>query len=355
MADRDSQSRRCIALEAAFDELNSQSSDNPIGVIPVSTGQWRRSVSDAEVDAHLTAWAAVAIRSSISLDDDASSGRRLRPALIAFAEEVCRTCGSLRLLGTLDPGSPQAPQLADQWQSVLLTDAQLVLEAAVNRRELPPTPVLVGRLDVNEQEERDILFDIFGVPADQLLDENGSFCDTRVLASYRLRLGQLQNACDPIMGLVAERPPSVFTAVSAVRDLATSTSPLITLWAAREIRSRILVAFHETPEQACGILSEAAKDGDKEWKSFRRIQRCLRRAEAVRNSPSGTEAEYAVAILEAYRHMAEGITRRWVGVLLRLSGLKKARGLGRYPSRRHPSSVSWGHASLLPSSGDAQR
>lgn len=317
-------------MSAAFELLGPEASDDPIGVIPVSVGQWRRSVLDAKVDARLSAWAvARGIVAAKALDDDASLDRGLRLASMAFVAEVRLTCGSLRLLATLDPGTSGAPRLAHEWQTVLLEDAQLALEAAVDKLEPPPPPALLSdQLDVRDEGEQDVLYDLFGVPADELIDETGSFCDTRVLASYRLRLGQLQHVCDPIMGLVAERPPSVFTAVSAVRDLATSTSPLITLWAAREIRSRILDAFDADPMHARSILSEAAKDGDKEWESFRRMQRCLRRAEDLKDSSSGTEAEYAIAILEAYRHMAEGITRRWVGVLLRLSGLKEAPGIG---------------------------
>jgi hypothetical protein len=47
----------------------------------------------------------------------------------------------------------------------------------------------------------------------------------------------------------------------------------------------------------------------------------LRRAEVAQASAAGTEHDYAVSVLEAYKHMAEGLTRRWVGVLLVLAGL----------------------------------
>src|SRR6185437_3510524 len=162
----------------------------------------------------------------------------------------------------------------------------------------PSAPAFPGKLEVSGGLDRDVLHEIFGVPGSELADENGSFCDTRVIASYRLRLDRLQAACDPIIGAVAEHPPSLFTSVSAVRDLATSSSPLISLWAARDIRSRILSAFDSNEGRTRKILTDAWKDSDKEWVSFGRMQNALRRAEAAKESTSGTDAEFAVAILE---------------------------------------------------------
>lgn len=54
--------------------------------------------------------------------------------------------------------------------------------------------------------------------------------------------------------------------------------------------------------------------------AFDRLRDCLRGAEVAKSGPAGTERAYAISALEAYRHMAEGITRRWVGVLLNLAG-----------------------------------
>lgn len=98
--------------------------------------------------------------------------------------------------------------------------------------------------------------------------------------------------------------------------LPTSVSPLVTLDSARDIRAGILGAFEVDPARTITVLADAAGEMDKEWSSFVRLQDGLRRAEAAR-----TERDRAVSVLEAYKHMAEGITRRWVWTLLRLTGL----------------------------------
>lgn len=90
----------------------------------------------------------------------------------------------------------------------------------------------------------------------------------------------------------------------------------MTLQSARDIRARILSAFAAATPRTIAVFSDAALEMDKEWSSFVRLQDRLRRAEGAR-----TERDRAVSVLEAYKHMAEGITRRWVWLLLRLTGL----------------------------------
>jgi hypothetical protein len=310
-------------LAAAFDLLQEVGPIQWAGVIPITAQQWRRSVSDAGLTDRTAAYGAARARvCSACRDDGRALAVRLRPATIDLAREAGKTCENLDLLATLDPGNTQPLDLIADWREILLEDAHLVLEAAVNAVTPPPAPAWPEGLEVSDDESRDVLLATFGMDSDDLRDDDGAFCDTRVIAFYRLRLGELQAACDPIMEVVTERPPSVFTAVSAVRDLATSTSPFITLSTAKETRSRILDAFSKDPGRTQQVLGDAEKAGDGEWESFRRMQRSMRRAEAFHSSASGTESAYALSLLEAYRHMAEGITRRWVGVMLMLSGLE---------------------------------
>jgi len=312
------------ALEAAFAELDGAANTLPDPSVPVTAKQWRRSLAEAELSrrmgAYMTCRAGV---SSAAKDDGRDLGCRLRPAAVSFAAEA-RTIGHVfEVLARFDPGGKEAPVLARRWRAMVLEDALDVLQAAVAKREPAVAPTWPNLPDVaNEGESRDVLGEIFGIPAEELQNEDGSFSDSRVLAFYRLRLQDLQAVCDPIIKIVAQRPPSVFTAVSAVRDLLTSNSPFVTLWSAKEIRSLILAADTADPARTRDILARAASDGDKEWESFRRMQYCLRRAEATSSSSAGTDSAYAFSILEAYRHMAEGIIRRWVGVLLLLRGLE---------------------------------
>ena len=233
-----------------------------------------------------------------------------------------KVCDSLEILATLELDESEAPTVANSWRRLLAQDAQALLSAAIEKTEPPTAPHWPTLPDVADDDDRDVLLAAFAIPAEDLIDDDGAFCDTRVIAAYRLRLRELQEACDPIMRLVSERPPSVFTAVSAVRDLATTKSPFVTLWGAIDIRSRILDAFNADPVHTRTVLADAAQEGDKEWVTFLRLRECLRRAEAARARAAGTEREYAISILEAYKHMAEGHTRRWVGVLLRLGGLE---------------------------------
>jgi hypothetical protein len=166
----------------------------------------------------------------------------------------------------------------------------------------------------------------FGIASDELLDDAHSFCDARAIAHYRLRLSDLQKRCDPITLLLGERTPSVFTAVSVVRDLVTSPSPFVTLCSARFIRAAMLDAFDRDAPHTQRLLAEAWKDGEKEWVSFERLGESLRRAEVARSSPTGTERQYALAVVEAYKRMVEGLTRRWVNLLLQLTGLDEPIG-----------------------------
>lgn len=312
------------ALEAAFSVLADPASTLPDPPIPITTKQWRRSLLDAELDRRMSAYLACRARvSSASKANSRGLSRELRPAAIGLAEEAQAVGHILEALTRFDPGDSQAPALAWKWRAMVLDDAYDVLQAALLKQPPAAPPHWPDLSKVaDEEERRDVLFEIFGISTEELQDEGGSFCDSRVLAFYRLRLRELQAICDPIMETVTERPPSVFAAVSAARDLATSTSPFVTLWTAREIRSLILTADDADPSRTRGILAQAAKDGDKEWESFRRLRDCLRRAEATRSSSRGTDSAYAFSMLEAYRHMAEGITRRWVGVLLLLTGLE---------------------------------
>jgi hypothetical protein len=195
-------------------------------------------------------------------------------------------------------------------------DARDVVSVAIDGVDPPPEPAWLALPAVSAADDRDVLLTIFGIDTAELTDDAGSFCDARLLAHYRLRLAELQRICNPILGLVADQAPSVFTAASAARDLATSVSPLVTLQSARDIRARILRAFAADSARTIALFSVAARDMDKEWSSFARLQDRLRRTEVAR-----TERDRAVSVLEAYKHMSEGITRRWVWLLLQLSGL----------------------------------
>jgi hypothetical protein len=88
------------------------------------------------------------------------------------------------------------------------------------------------------------------------------------------------------------------------------------------VRSIILAAHDADPVRTRDVIETADEQSDKERGSFGRLQQSLRRAEAAKRSATGTDSDYALSILETYRHMAEGITRRHVGMLLRLAGLE---------------------------------
>ncbi len=314
---------RYRALEAALDAVDRIAVDVPSGLVPTTSVQWRRSLSDAQLDQRVEEFEACRAQvSSASQDDNGALGRRLRPAAIRLASAAANLCRVLEILSAFDTAGEGSPPIGT-WRRPILDDARSVLRAAVDgQMPIPPPAWIVDRKVDDRQADRDVLLEIFGVSDGELRDRDGSFCDSRLIAFYRLKLVELQEVCDPIMGLVAEHPPSVFTAASAVRDLATSVSPFVTLWSAREVRSMILAAHETDPVRTRAVLPRSERDGDKEGESFRRLQQSMRRAEAAHTSATGTESDYALSILEAYRHMAEGITRRSVGTLLRLSGLE---------------------------------
>ena len=318
------------ALKAAFAALDKPELLSRDPAVPVTATQWRQSLSDADLHRRLGAYTTWRNRvSSESKSDGSDLSRRLRPAAIGLATEAGTIARVLEIISQFDPGEPASSKVAGKWGAMVLGDAHDVLEAAVDGRKAPAAPTWLDFPVVEEEDPRDVLLEVLGIPSAELQDEGGVFCDSRVLAFYRSRLHELQAVCDPIMAIIAERPPSVFTAVSGVRDILTSSSPFVTLWTAREVRAIILEADEADPARSRDVLLRAAKDGDKEWESFRRMQDCLRRAEAIRLSPSGTDSAYAFAILEAYRHMAEGVTRRWIGALLLLTGVDgRPPGLG---------------------------
>lgn len=307
---------RGAGLGVALQAMPTPTSDLPLAVLPVTGAQWQRSVGDANLDGRAALYAARRLDVVSTADcDGAALGRRLRRASLELADAARNLCDRLETLGALEPND-EAPRRAHAWRDLIAQDAQAVVTAAIEDVESPPMRPW-PTLPAAAADDRDILFAVFGIAADELTDDAGVFCDTRVLAHYRLRLVELQQRCEPILGLVADRPPSVFTAVSAARDLATSVSPFVTLHSARDIRARILRAFDADAARTIAVFSNAAREMDKEWSSFVRLQQRLRRAEAAR-----AERDRAVSVLEAYKHMAEGITRRWVWMLLRLTGLE---------------------------------
>jgi hypothetical protein len=296
--------------------LPKMSSEGSTRVVPVTNAQWRRSVRDADVSASAAVYSkrrrrVVSARCAVGPE----LGRSLRPAIAEFASAASDLCCRLEALAAFDIENG-GPRTAEMWRDRASKDARAVVDAVIDERQPSPESRWPTLPVVGAAEDHDPLFAIFGITADELTDDAGSFCDTRVLAYYRFRLRELQNACDPILGLVADRPPSVFTAVSAVRDLATSASPFLTLHFARDIRARILNAFATDSTRTVSILADASTEMGREWSSFGRLQASVARASAAH-----TERERAVSVLEAYRHFSEGLTRRWVWTLLRLSGL----------------------------------
>jgi hypothetical protein len=319
MSKSDDLSARRAALRAAIEALPAvEGLPESVGRVPITTEQWIRGSTDVDLDGLRARYLKSRLWFlSILKQSDHDLTRQLRPAAINLASVAQEACEGLQVLATFDPGSTDHPKVADHWRRLLAEDAKGLLAAAISQVEPPSLPHWPPFPDVEDDGSRDVLMIMFGIPVDELTDDQGAFCDSRVLAHFRLRLSELQQRCDPIMKLVAERPPSVFTAVSAVRDLATSASPWMTLLGAREVRLCILKSFDSDPSFTRRVLADAAKEGDQEWMSFDRLQSCIRRAEATRKG----SRDFAVATLEAYRHMAEGITRRWVQTLLRLSGL----------------------------------
>jgi hypothetical protein len=276
MTDTDHSSARRTALATALAALPLPTSDLPVALLPISAAQWRRSVSDADLDARVTEYGRCRLRvSSTTKCDGAALGRHLRPAALGLARAACDICEHLEILAALDPDKDLAPNTACDWRKLVAQDAHSVLVAAVDDAESPQAPTWPTRPDIPDDGERDVLLTIFGIPTEDLTDDAGSFCDSRVIAFYRLRLLELQKACDPILNLVGDRPPSIFTAVSAVRDLVTSASPSVTLWGARDIRTRILAAFNADPTRTCAALAEAAQDGRQGVGSLRPPARLL--------------------------------------------------------------------------------
>jgi len=317
MADACRSAGRVAALADALGVLPEPDSATPLAVLPITGAQWERSVGDADLETRVAVYAArrLVVVSS-ARECGAKVGRTLRQTALEFATAARDLCDRLELLAVLDPAD-RAPRMVHAWRDLVAQDARAVLAAAIDNVNPPSHPAWPALPTVRSADDRDVVWALFGIPADELADDGGSFCDARVLAHYRLRLGELKRLCDPILALVGDRPPSVFTAVSAARDLATSTSPFVTLHSARDIRARILESFRAGAARTIAVLSDSAREMDKEWSSFVRLQGSLRRAEDAR-----TEHDRAVALLEAYKHMAEGLTRRWVWTLLRLTGLE---------------------------------
>lgn len=125
----------------------------------------------------------------------AALGRRLRPAALDLARAAGDLCDRLETLGELEPGD-EAPRTAHAWRDLVAQDARAVITAAIDEVDPPPNrpwPALPSAA----ADDRDVLLALFGIAANELTDDTGSFCDARVLAHYRLRLVELQRLCDP--------------------------------------------------------------------------------------------------------------------------------------------------------------
>jgi hypothetical protein len=309
------------ALRSALDALPDPDEYLAVGVVPITDDQWKRSITDADPSGRFHEYQVARLKVSAAIGSTGPSvGKVLRPRAIDMVRKADTFCSCMRYLAALDPGDSRGPDTAKALRISIAVDARSVLNAALGLDPLPELPAHQSLPEARSDGQRDVLKETFGHSAAALADEDGRFCDTRVIALYRLKLDALQQMCDPPMSLVCERPPSVFTAVSAVRDMVTSTSPWLTLWGAREIRTRILGSFQENPSHVRNILAEASEESDKESLAFERLFDRLRRSERAMEDPNGTERDKAINLFEAYKHMAEGLTRRWLKVMLSLAG-----------------------------------
>lgn len=317
----DAMTARASALRLAAETIAGLDADSPTNLLPVDAKQWRRSVADAELPALFDEYVQRRrTAASCSVDaNDAAIGRSLRPAALAFVSVACDVSDRLEILAALAPDTQAGPEAAVAWRRSVVSDAARVISALTAGESVPEPPAWPTMPDVPDGP-RDVLLVAFGVPTADLEDASGSFSSARLLAAYRLRLPILQRACDRILALVADRPPVVFSGLPTARDVVTSPSPFVTIATAREIRRMLIDAFDSDPGRAAQVLADAWDQRDKEWSSHQRLVDRVRRAESAE-----TEGERQVALLEAYKHMAEGLTRRWVWALLRLSGLEGER------------------------------
>ena len=307
---------RASSLSSASDAIAALKDDVPTNVVPVAGEQWRRSVTDADLPGSLAAYADRRRETADSAGaEGAAIGLRLRPAALGLVRAARDSCDRLELLAALAPEDPAPASAARAWRVAVVADARSVV-AAVAKGESVPAPPTWPALPEVAADERDVLLAAFGVPTDDLVDSSGMFSQARLLAAYRMRLPLLQEACDRVLGLLAERPPSVFSGISSARDLVTSRSPWVTLATARQVRRMLIDASAADPERAAGVLAGMWDERDREWSSFVRLADRLRTVDS-----SKTQRERHVALVEAYKHMAEGLTRRWVWALLQLSGL----------------------------------
>jgi hypothetical protein len=304
-------------LRSALAEVGALDRDVPTATFVVSGEQWQRSCTDAGVDDSLIAY--TARRAEVyacSRVTGADIGRRLRPAALALAHAANDVCGRLELLAVQSPADGAAARAASDWRNVVVEDVVAVLSATVHGADLPNQPNWPA-LPTVADDGADVLMAAFGVPSAELVDATGAFSSTRLLAAYRMRLPALQHACDRILSLVGERPPMVFSGAGLARDVITSVSPFVTLAGARQIRRTFLDVFERDSERASNVLAASWNDVDREWSSFDRLADRLRRADSAE-----TDRERCIALLEAYKHMAEGLTRRWTWSLLQLTGLE---------------------------------
>jgi hypothetical protein len=306
---------RASALRIATDAIEGLRSEVRSNVLPVTAEQWRRSVAQADLPTVLDEYAErrrAVLRGADA--EGAAIGRDLRPAAVAFASAARDACSRLEILAALAPEGLAAVR-ASEWRSELASDALTVISELVAGGKVPELRGWIPMPEVPDRP-RDVLLIAFGVPAGKLEDASGSFSAARLLAAYRRRLPILERACDSILTLIADKPPSVFAGLSCARDLVTSPCPFVTVATAREVRRMILDTFASTPDMAVEVLVAVWEQLDKQWSTRERVADRLRRVQAA-----DTERERQIALVEAYKHMVEGLTRRWVWLLLRLNGL----------------------------------
>jgi hypothetical protein len=247
----------------------------------------------------------------------AEIARVLRPAAVALVGSARDLSDRLELLASHAPSAVETPDGLVARRLAWIEDARGVLRAAIEgrpapseRRWLPPWSAAAGH-------DGDVLEATFGVPSSEVADANGVFSTARLLATYRLRLPALQRTCDSVLSLVGEQPPTVFEAVGLVRDLVTSASPFVVLSAGRQIRRMFLDSVALDPDRAAQAFVRSWENYEAESSAFDRMTDRLRRAASAE-----TDRDRCIALLEAYKHLAEGLTRRWIWSLLGLTGLE---------------------------------
>ncbi|AIR99092.1 hypothetical protein SGLAU_15545 [Streptomyces glaucescens] len=291
--------------------------------IPVSTETWHNGLEQAGI---------VRQRNPISreiaeLQDavDSHDAKGVRARSLALAQRVQEICSDLSILAACKVASDgrninAIRKLFDLAHVTLKRYAGKSSPLEVNEVTESMLAALEHLFSQSPYLHDDPCMEVFGLPREDVSEDNGIFSESRLYGYYYGRYGQLAAKVDGIWSALTNSPPSLMDGLTPAWVLMHATYPLTMYRAAVFAREQIQHSFAADPAASAAALRAYKLRIDKSKANHAGVIRTQNAANS-----SVTNAEKAELTLDLYRRVIEGQFRPWAWTLLQLRGRVGAR------------------------------